>query len=132
VTGARRALGPSSVTPADDLAHPREVEHLFDLCQTSPMAGGMNKRGSFGLSMTERVQVQSKVEECPLRHCWVQAAVPGAGQPVPGLLAEWRHTDEDEWWARVVYPSRPDPGRWSLVEEWVPARRVRPAVLRAT
>src|SRR4051794_16066534 len=116
------------------------------------MAGGMNKRGSWG-TMAERVAVAARAapegasasvpagtapdeprdptspepaspEEClaRLRHCWV---VDGHGR-LPGLLLGWRRT-EAGFQGRVVHPVH-EPGMgWVVVEEWLPAGLREPA-----
>lgn len=82
----------------------------------------MSKRAG-GIPMRDRVARNSPPPEtCPGRHCWVFAG-PGdveVGQRRPGLLVEWRQADGG-WEARVVYLSCPNPGRWVLAEEWLPA-----------
>lgn len=91
------------------------------------MAGGMNKRGSYG-TMAERV-ARSHVQEqpatsapvSPLKHCWII----GADGRVPALLLEWRNRP-DGWHARVVRPVQDDDG-WVVVEEWLPAALLQPA-----
>jgi hypothetical protein len=57
---------------------------------------------------------------CPARHCWIALPVDGS-HPRPGLLLEWRRGELGRWEGRVVYAAELRPGRWSLVEEWVPA-----------
>lgn len=81
------------------------------------MAGGMNKRGSWG-PMTDRL-AQSRGEaaatpELPLKHCWVT----GADGRVPGLLLEWRAVEEGGWMGRVVRPVL-EQGEWVVVEQWI-------------
>jgi hypothetical protein len=56
----------------------------------------------------------------PARHCWVTVPVDGPW-PRPGLLLEWRQGERGRWEGRVVYSAQLRPGRWALVEEWVPA-----------
>jgi len=58
--------------------------------------------------------------ECPVRHCWVGAPVDG-GARRPGLLLEWRRTEDGRWQGRVAYAAELRPGRWATVEEWLPA-----------
>jgi hypothetical protein len=83
------------------------------------MAGGMNKRGSWG-PMSDRL-AQSRghehdVSDAPaMRHCWVN----GRDGRLPALLLEWRH-DTGGWMGRVVRPVL-EAGGWVIVEEWVPA-----------
>jgi len=61
---------------------------------------------------------------CPAKHCWV--SVPADGPtPRAALLVEWRkvgHLHE----GRVAYVASLRPGRWSVVEEWVPAELLTP------
>jgi hypothetical protein len=100
------------------------------------MAGGMNKRGSYG-SMADRVARSHGAEQPaapppvppappapPLpavKHCWVSD---GHGR-LPALLLEWRRA-ESGYQGRVVRPV-PDADGWVLVEEWLPADRLGPA-----
>ncbi|WP_426245416.1 hypothetical protein [Nocardioides sp. LHG3406-4] len=56
----------------------------------------------------------------PARHCWISAPVDGT-RPRPGLLIEWRRVENGRWEGRVAYVAELRAGRWSLVEEWVPA-----------
>jgi hypothetical protein len=97
-----------------------------------PMAGGMNKRG--GTPLGERRHggpfpppppgppFPPPGEACPVRHCWVADAADGRGTKRPGLLVEWRRASDDgRWQGRVVYAAALRPGRWALVEEWLPA-----------
>jgi hypothetical protein len=101
------------------------------------MAGGMNKRGSTGMPMSQRVAaaVPDSLDPlplpagqgCPARHCWVLDPVDGSHARRPGLLVEWRRTAGGGWDGRVVYAAALRAGEWALVEEWVPAVLVRPA-----
>ncbi|WP_104105786.1 hypothetical protein [Nocardioides sp. 616] len=56
----------------------------------------------------------------PGRHCWVTVPVDGP-RARPGLLLEWRQGARGRWEGRVVYSAQLRPGRWALVEEWIPA-----------
>lgn len=56
---------------------------------------------------------------CPARHCWVSLPVDGV-RPRAALLVEWRKV-EHRFEGRIVYVAELRPGRWSTVEEWVPA-----------
>ena len=114
------------------------------------MAGGWGKQGS-GVPLSDRVRgsegsdayavpvavpvgvptavptavpAASGVPQCPARHCWV-AEADAQGVKRPGLLVEWR-ADGTGWEGRVVYAAALRPGRWSLVEEWMPASRLTP------
>lgn len=93
------------------------------------MAGGMNKRGQWG-SMAERIAQtggapapDAATASPPVKHCWV---VGTDGAPAaPALLLQWRRTLAG-YQGRVVYPLHLDEG-WIVVEEWLPAERLRPA-----
>ena len=63
-------------------------------------------------------------EPCPARHVWVSLPV-DATEVRPGLLLEWRRAAH-RWEGRVVYLAELRPGRWSLVEEWIPAELLTP------
>jgi hypothetical protein len=86
----------------------------------------MNKRGSGGVPMAERVRATRARQEptpeldCPARHCWVADAVDRTGVKRPGLLLEWRQGRRG-WEGRVVYVARLRADGWAAVEEWVPA-----------
>lgn len=57
------------------------------------------------------------------RHCWVSDL---DGLEHEGLVLQWVQGDAGEWGALVAYVvSRP--GRDLTVQEWVEARRLRPA-----
>ncbi len=111
----------------------------------SPMAGGMNKRGS-GIPLGERRRSGPPApppdrspapsparapdrwpEVCPVRHCWVAGAADGRGVKRPGLLVEWRRSADGAWQGRVVYAAALRGGAWALVEEWLPADMLAPA-----
>lgn len=92
------------------------------------MARGGYGSGS-GIPLRDRVRAQDAVPvadaaggegSCPARHCWVSVPVDGS-RPRPGLLLEWRRADRGRWEGRVAYAAQLRPGRWALVEEWVPA-----------
>lgn len=59
------------------------------------------------------------------RHCWVAAPV-DTTRPRPGLLLEWRRVERGRFEGRVVYQAELRPGRFALVEEWVPAELLTP------
>jgi hypothetical protein len=97
------------------------------------MAGGMNKRGSYG-PMAERVRGRAPdagaqpppgpepAGEAPtVKHCWVT----DRHGRLPGLLLEWQRRGET-WHGRVVRPV-PDADGWIVVEEWLPADLLDPA-----
>ena len=94
------------------------------------MAGGWGKQGS-GIPLSERVRVGAArgpaLPACPARHCWVGDAADGHGVKRPGLLVEWRQSGAG-WEGRVVYAANLRPGEWSLVEEWLPAQLLTPAL----
>ncbi len=85
------------------------------------MAGGMSQRGR-GVPLSERGTAPAP---CPMRHCWVADAVDGRGVKRPGLLAEWRPSATG-WEGRVLYAAELAPGRWTTVEEWLPAALLTP------
>lgn len=96
------------------------------------MVGGMHHRGG-GVPLAARVRADpsgpspvAAPELCPVRHCWVAAAVDDTGVKRPGLLVEWRRTAHG-WDGRVVYAARLRSGGWALVEEWLPAECLAPA-----
>ena len=104
------------------------------MCHPGGMAGGWGKQGS-GVPLSERVRPTTSAPEppppelaggadCPARHCWV-ADADRHGVKRPGLLVEWR-AGEAGWEGRVVYAASLRPGRWCLVEEWLPAPRLTP------
>lgn len=95
------------------------------------VAGGMNKRGSYG-SMADRVARSQSAEAAPSRaessspvppvkHCWVS----DEHGRLPGLLLAWRRT-ESGFQGRVVRPV-PDADGWVVVDEWLAAERLSPA-----
>lgn len=95
------------------------------------MAGGMRRRGDFG-TLADRA-ARSRVEqpsvpavEAPghadVRHCWVV----GPGGVAPGLLLGWEQRAAG-WWGRTVHPVTEADGSRVVVEEWLPADRLRPA-----
>lgn len=89
------------------------------------MAGGMNKRASFG-TLADRTaanvrDLAGSQEPPPLRHCFVTDM---HGRQ-PALLMGWRRR-EDGWHGRVVRPVLED-GSWVVVEEWLPSGLLDPA-----
>jgi hypothetical protein len=60
------------------------------------------------------------------RHCWVLAPADGSGERRPGLLVEWRRSDDGSWLGRVVYVVRLRTGRSALLDEWLPAYDLSP------
>jgi hypothetical protein len=90
------------------------------------MAGGMNKRGSYG-PMADRVRGSaapaSPVSEPPpaVKHCWVT----DRHGRLPGLLLEWQQRG-GAWHGRVVRPVL-EGDDWVVVEEWLPAELLDPA-----
>ena len=84
------------------------------------MAGGMNKRGSWG-PMSERTAgpvpgladtTPQTAGPSPIKHCWVT----DCNGTMPGLLLEWREY-EGQWRGRVVRPVF-EAGEWVAVEQW--------------
>ena len=57
-----------------------------------------------------------------MRPCWVV----GPDGALPGLLLGWEQRAAG-WWGRVVHPVRERDDGWVVVEEWLPAERLRPA-----
>jgi hypothetical protein len=95
------------------------------------VAGGMNKRGSYG-SMADRVArsqgegsaapaAGASAPASPVKHCWVS----DEHGRLPALLLGWRRTASG-FQGRVVRPV-PDEDGWIVVEEWLPADRLAPA-----
>lgn len=93
------------------------------------MAGGMNKRGSYG-SMAERVRGGPSADagvasDAPsgapgVKHCWI---TDHHGR-LPGLLLAWEQRGGG-WHGRVVRPVR-EGDDWIVVEEWLPAAYLAP------
>jgi hypothetical protein len=75
------------------------------------MAGGMS-RGS-------RFHTKPSHHTFTPKHCWV-VNPPGAPGRWPGLLLEWRRSD-DGWEGRVAYVPHLQNGH-ALVELWLPAQ----------
>ena len=88
------------------------------------MAGGMNKRGSYG-PMANRVRGAQASDAAPeppsVKHCWVT----DRHGRLPGLLLEWRQRG-GAWHGRVVRPVQ-EGEAWVVVEEWLPAALLDPA-----
>ena len=85
------------------------------------MARGGYGNGS-GVSLKDRGRVADPAPEptptpYPGRHCLVTVPVDGS-RPRPGLLLEWRRTDEG-WEGRVVYVAELRSGQFATVEEWL-------------
>jgi|tagenome__1003787_1003787.scaffolds.fasta_scaffold20724064_1 hypothetical protein len=99
------------------------IVHTFDY--PDGMAGGMNKRGSFG-SMADRVARGRKNRETShsaprLKHCWVT----DRHGRLPGLLLEWERR-QDGFYGRVVHAVLDERGEWIVAEEWLPAELLEP------
>ena len=111
------------------------------------MAGGMNKRGSSGLPMAERVRLGRDAgaapetrpgahpaaggpPTCPARHCWVLDAADHSGEKRAGLLLEWRRGG-DGWEGQVVYLVRREARGWLATVEWFPEHALEVAVMGA-
>jgi len=78
------------------------------------------------VDQVELVDVRpAAAEACPGRHCWIADPVDGAPGK-PALLVEWRHDPAAGWLGRVVYGAQLRPGRWAIVEEWLPAAQLVP------
>lgn len=97
------------------------------------MVGGWGgESGGFPLGTRPRPGAGALPAPCPSRHCWVTDAVDGRGVQRPGLLVEWRRAGPS-WMGRVIYVAlrSPEPGAeaWMVVEEWLPAERLRPLVV---
>jgi len=80
-----------------------------------------------GLTLAERSALSGVGREraAGARHCWV-SGLPGDPGRWPGLLAVWAQRGGG-WFGRVVY-AVDDGGRVVLVEAWVPAEHLEPAV----
>jgi hypothetical protein len=100
-------------------------ELVFDSWHAGAVAGGMTSRRD-GLTLAERSALSGVGREraTGARHCWV-SGLPGDQGRWPGLLAEW--AQRGGWFGRVVY-AVDDGGRVVLVEAWVPAEHLEPAV----
>ena len=88
------------------------------------VAGGMNKRGSYG-SMAERVARSASpdlaAQAVPqVKHCWV---IDAHGR-LPALLLGWEQR-AGGWRGRVVHPVLEDDD-WLIVEEWLPSELLQP------
>lgn len=83
----------------------------------------MRSRGDYG-TLAERAARSHDPgpPPLPLRHCWVV----GPDGALPALLLGWEQRAAG-WWGRVVHPVSEPGGRWVVVEEWLPAERLRPA-----
>jgi hypothetical protein len=99
---------------------------MFDSWHAGAVAGGMTSRRD-GLTLAERSALSGVGRErtAAARHCWV-SSLPGDQGRWPGLLAEWAQRGGG-WFGRVVY-AVDDGGRVVLVEAWVPAEHLEPAV----
>ncbi|HLK95006.1 MAG TPA: hypothetical protein VK365_04630 [Nocardioidaceae bacterium] len=89
------------------------------------MAGGMHRRGT-SRSLAARTADRRSTDDDRIghlrrRHCWVLGTGRDPG-PWPGLVAEWRRSD-DGWQARVVYAVGDTS---TTTQEWLPAARLRP------
>ena len=104
-------------------------ELVFDSWHAGAVAGGMTSRRD-GLTLAERSALSGVGREraAGARHRWVSGR-PGDQGRWPGLLAEWAQRGGG-WFGRVVY-AVDDGGRVVLVvlvEAWVPAEHLEPAV----
>ena len=88
------------------------------------------RRGTVGIPLAQRVRAGAPPPTpggaaASRRHCWVEAGASG-GESRPGLIAAWERRD-DGWYAYVLsVTSEP----YGIVQEWLPAARVRPAGVR--
>lgn len=109
---------------------------MFDIVGPSGMAGGGYGRGS-GVPLNRRRRIDEQEPDAapapavvPLldesRHCWVSLPV-DSSRARPALLLEWRRVERGRFEGRVVYQAELRPGRFSLVEEWIPAELLTPA-----
>ena len=54
------------------------------------------------------------------------APADGTGERRPGLLVEWRRSDDGGWQGRVVYVVRLRTGNSALLDEWLPESDLAP------
>lgn len=82
----------------------------------------MRRRGDHG-TLADRTARSREREPPPvaLRHCWVV----GPEGALPGLLLGWERRASG-WWGRAVHPVPAADAGWAVVEEWLPADRLRP------
>ena len=59
-----------------------------------------------------------------MRHCWVLDP-PGTLGKWPGIVLEWRRSDDRGWWGHVAYAVERDGGP-VLVVEWLVAAYLAP------
>ncbi len=74
----------------------------------------------------QAVQHEQPPDDSPGRHCWVLVPADGSGRRRPGLLVEWRRSDDGSWSGRVVYVVRLRTGSWALLDEWLPQSDIAP------
>lgn len=89
------------------------------------MAGGMNTMRSSHGTLYERIHGVPPEPPTPtpgIKHCWVN----NHHGRLPALLLEWRKVAAG-FQGRVIRPVYEDEG-WSIVEEWLPAALLEPAV----
>lgn len=96
------------------------------------MAGGMRRGRDHGTLAERAARSRGSADGPPvppvppvppapqLRHCWVV----GDHGPLPALLLGWDQRAAG-WWGRVVHPVVSTDGGWVVVEEWLPAERLR-------
>lgn len=87
----------------------------------------MRRRGDHGTLAERAARSRGEVPEPPppravdgVRHCWVV----GPEGVLPGLLLGWELRAAG-WWGRAVHLV-PEADGWAVVEEWLPAERLRP------
>lgn len=128
VVGSRRRVLSVVATAAVAVSH----KSRSNVYSTRVVVRGGYGRGS-GVPLRDRIRPEQQVPApsapgaslCPARHCWVLAPADGT-EPRPGLLVEWRRPEGPAGWSgRVFYLARVRGGRWSVVEEWIPAELLR-------
>ena len=131
---------------------PKAIEHLFDLCHSDRVTGGMDRRPFRAASLAERTRrgapppgsADAPLDGPPPPH--TPAVVPtvtpvtssssgpstrrhgwvsdglSAGRRAAGLLVEWRQLS-GAWQGRVAYVVDVD-GQATLVEAWLPSAQL--------
>lgn len=92
------------------------------------MAGGAGRREpSLAQLLASRTPPAPAGRSEGARHCWV-ADPPNHPGRWPGLLLAWRRTPGGAWEAWVVFAATDPDGRPTLIEAWLPADILHPAV----